>query len=1436
MKKRSVISLSLCLTLLFSLLSNMLAGAAYAKESRAAIVVSVKGTVMVTKAGGSTEYRAFDEMSLNQGDHIRTEDESSIVLQVVDQEDEVTIGPNTEMYISSLLESDEGGKKSKLKVWAGSLWFKVKKLVNADDEFEVETPTAVMSVRGSNGYIETMYGQLFALMTSGVLETTTTGGDGSSDSIHISPGQQIQQSGEQTDDLAQNVTPLDIKSFVANASPDIIHALLTSIQEIREENEQFVQDLSSGTKSVDSRTGLSLGTPELQQQFGSNLTNLLANIAKEAIDSNKIPASEVNDLIAKANEGVTGERIDLNNVKPFDPSVGLDPEVQRTKAEKMQQQQEQRQAAQERERQQQQERQNQNQALLDRLNAARQQLEEANNKAREEAQQRANEAFQQQQGGTGNTGGNTGGNTNTPGGTAGTGGNTGGGNTGGGGTGGGGGEEQDTTPPELAIVHPTAQPYLVNAASQEVSVYAEQGAIVTIYKGDAAAPLDTKTGLGPTTKVTFAVTLAEGTNTFKVTAADSSGNVATKTATLELDTVSPTLTISTPANEVTTVNAKPQNIVLQAEQGAMLGLYKGDATTPLETATGAGATNVTFTLNDLAEGENSYKVTATDAAGNVTAKTVKYVLNTSAPELSIQHPTHETNVVRTKPQTIEVRAAQGISLSLYRGDSITPLETKQGDGTTNVMFTVQELAEGLNTFKVTARDAAGNTASQTVNYVLDTLAPSLVVSHPANEATYVNSKPQSIVLQAEQGASVGLYKGNTPTPVETATGLGEANITFALHDLTEGTNTYSIVAIDKAGNVTSKTIHYVLITSGPSLAIVHPYSEVEDKTHYVNSNEQTIRAQVSEGITVRLYKGTNLEPIDTLTGLSSYPVEFLNLGLVEGLNTYRVTATDSLGNVSEKSVNYFLDTTAPGLEVIPDGIVHVNAIEQSIFVYAEEGAAVNLYRNGSMGTPLASATGLGMTTKFPFALNDLAEGTNAYVIVATDAAFNISSAPVTFEVDTVPPAIPIVTAPTNNWTVNVNKPSFAGTAEIGSIVKVAIDEEHNEYLAFVDSMGNWSYISLTELSEGPHMFMVKATDVAGNTTSLPNWVNFVVDTAGPNVPTVTAPTNGALVNTSQPTISGTTDIGSTVTITLDGADYAANVTGTGSWSFTPTAALSEGSHSFTVKATDAAGNTSAATSAISFKVDTTPPGVPMVTAPTNGTTVIGKRPVIKGTTEVGSSVAIKLDNSDVSAAIDGSGNWSYTPTADLTEGLHTFKVKARDAAGNESAESSEYSFTAAVPEVELIAPSSATIGMPFGIEVALNNFDKLYAIEVHLEYTNAAVYEYAEPSYLIESIFNNPDTSVSDHSEMLDSGTRTFTYVATQFSNGTTPVANFPAFTEQRPLFALALSSELMEPVTVRIKRVIAVDKDANVVGDSEQPATLKLVNPIITFNTIGGV
>src|SRR5207302_1551204 len=76
-----------------------------------------------------------------------------------------------------------------------------------------------------------------------------------------------------------------------------------------------------------------------------------------------------------------------------------------------------------------------------------------------------------------------------------------------------------------------------------------------------------------------------------------------------------------------------------------------------------------------------------------------------------------------------------------------------------------------------------------------------------------------------------------------------------------------------------------------------------------------------------------------------------------------------------------------------------------------------------------------------------------------------------------------------------------------------------------------------------------------------------------------------------PDFTGTAEPGSTVTIYSDGVAVGSNVADdTGVWSFS-TDTLSDGTHSITATATDAAGNTSSASGALSVTIDATPPTV-----------------------------------------------------------------------------------------------------------------------------------------------------------------------------------------------------------------------------------------------------
>lgn len=384
-------SAALRVSLAAGLLLQSFGTAVYAKESRAAIVVDVEGTVMVAKEGGSAEFRAFPDMSLGQGDRIRTESGSTITLRISDQGDEVVVGENTELALSSLVSADDGSKTSKLKMWAGSLWFKVKKLVNADDRFEVETPTAVMGVRGSNGYIEMKFGQLFALMASGVLATKPTNGTGQTAFIY--PGQQITLLPDGAADPSANVTPVDIGAFVASAPPDVIRKVIASIMVIREENEQLVQNIASGARPIDPGTGLALDSADALNAFSANLTHLLAHIAKAAIERNLMPESEVRQFVDESNRKFPENPIDLDNVPPFDPTAGLDPAAADRVMKRLDQIRQERKRQLEEEKWKEEEKKRDNAELFERLQALSEAVKEENRKALEEKEKKAEEKY-----------------------------------------------------------------------------------------------------------------------------------------------------------------------------------------------------------------------------------------------------------------------------------------------------------------------------------------------------------------------------------------------------------------------------------------------------------------------------------------------------------------------------------------------------------------------------------------------------------------------------------------------------------------------------------------------------------------------------------------------------------------------------------------------------------------------------------------------------------------------------------------------------------------------------------------------------------------------------------------------------------------------------------------------------------------------------------
>lgn len=156
-------------------------------------------------------------------------------------------------------------------------------------------------------------------------------------------------------------------------------------------------------------------------------------------------------------------------------------------------------------------------------------------------------------------------------------------------------------------------------------------------------------------------------------------------------------------------------------------------------------------------------------------------------------------------------------------------------------------------------------------------------------------------------------------------------------------------------------------------------------------------------------------------------------------------------------------------------------------------------------------------------------------------------------------------------------------------------------------------LTFTGLADGTHVLRYKA--VASGVESAVTSYNWTIDTTPPSAPTIIAPTAGATV-ADRPTLSGTTEIGATVQVFIDGALTGVTMAnGAGTWSFTPTLPLPVGGHVLTVQVVDGVGNVSPLSSPVAFTVQNAAPptaGPVAVVAPFGQATTFDLTPWIGG--------------------------------------------------------------------------------------------------------------------------------------------------------------------------------------------------------------------------------
>jgi hypothetical protein len=395
----------------------------------------------------------------------------------------------------------------------------------------------------------------------------------------------------------------------------------------------------------------------------------------------------------------------------------------------------------------------------------------------------------------------------------------------------------------------------------------------------------------------------------------------------------------------------------------------------------------------------------------------------------------------------------------------------------------------------------------------------------------------------------------------------------------------------------TKVIHIDTAVPGqPTLA-----DAAKNSAGYVNAAIQTVTGNAKAGSTVKIYDTNGTTVLGTGTANSSTGEYSITLSsMADGAHTLTAKATDAAGNTSVASSNFLVsvDTAAPSAPTIADSAInssgYVNAAIQTVTGIAEASSTVKVYDGTTL---LGTGTADSSSGAYSIALSSLADGSHTLTAKATDAAGNISvaSSNLAVKVDTAAPSAPTLANSAINAAgyVNAAIQTVTGLAEINSTVKV-YDTNGTTLLGTGSANGTTGAYSITlnSMSDGAHTLTAKATDTAGNISVASSNLVVKVDTVAPSAPTlVDSAINAAgYVNAAIQTVTGVAELSSTVKVydgtTLLGTGIADSSSGAYTIALS---SLTDGLHTLTAKATDAALNTSVASTSLPFTVDTVLP-------------------------------------------------------------------------------------------------------------------------------------------------------------------------------------------------------------------------------------------------------
>ncbi|EJU7708448.1 Ig-like domain repeat protein, partial [Salmonella enterica] len=837
--------------------------------------------------------------------------------------------------------------------------------------------------------------------------------------------------------------------------------------------------------------------------------------------------------------------------------------------------------------------------------------------------------------------------------------------------------------------------------------------------------------------------VTEGKHTLTVEATDIAGNKATQMLEFTIDT-----TLSTPTIRLDTVDdsgVPGDNITNEKTPGFTINGIDADASQVMVVVTHNGKSEeLTLTQvsgrwhftpdSDWTDGNYTLTVKVEDKAGNMSQSsplTVTVDTQTVINSIVLVNDTgivgdNMTNNVHphfrvTVPEDVNV-----VRLSIDGGTTWGNATQSAVKGIWNYNWPT-DVGDGKYTLMVEAIDAAGNKATQTLEFIVDaTLLDPTITLDTANDSgvpgdNITNEKTPGFTINGIDAdairVAVQVTHNGTSKEVELTQSGGQWHFT-PTSDWADGKYTLTVKVEDRAGNINQSVPLAVTIdtqTEINNIVLVNDTGVPDD--NLTNALRPEFRIEVPEDVNVvRLSIDGGKTWVDankTSAGVWDYN---WTTDITDGVHTLTVKVTDVAGNTATRTLDFTVDTTLSVPTITLDtandsGVPGDNITNEKTPGFTINGidtdasrVVVTVTHNGTNQEVELTQSG-GQWTFMP--ASDWTDGNYTLTVKVEDRAGNVSqSAPLAVTIDTQTEINNIVLVndtgvPDDNLT-NALRPEFRiEVPEDVNVVRLSIDGGKTWVDANKTSAGVWDYNWTTDITDGVHTLTVKVTDVAGNTAT--RTLDFTVDTTL-SVPTITldnADDSGTkgddLTNVNKPTfLLGNIDSDARfVTVEIQHGSIKEVLTATrgtdGRWHFTPDNVWGDGRYTLTVKVEDEAGNIRySAPLSVTVDTDITINKIELV----NDSGVVGDNmtndihPQFRVTVpEDVNSVRLSIDGGAtwVKATQGAAGTWGYTWPDDVKDGKYTLQVEATDKAGNTITQMLEFTIdtTLSIPTIEL---------------------------------------------------------------------------------------------------------------------------------------------------------